>query len=61
MSARTRKNSASPPTISNVSGEVAFSRKRFGAAAAAAFTRSRFGFGLAPTLRFAFDVVGSRL
>ena len=57
MSARTRKNSASPPTRSNVSGEVAWSRERLAAAGAASFTRSFLvlalilgrGFGLAVT------------
>jgi len=36
--------------MSNVSGEVAFSRKRVGAATAAAFNRPFFG--LVPTLGF---------
>ena len=60
MSARTRKNSASPPTMSNVSGEVAFSPKRVGAAAAAAFNRPFFG--LVPTLGFVvFGLAALRL
>ena len=49
MSARTRKNSASPPTMSNVSGEVAWSREMLGAAATATFT---LGSGLSFTLGF---------
>jgi hypothetical protein len=43
MSARTRKNSASPPTMSIVSGEVASSRERPGSAGAAVFVT--FGSG----------------
>ena len=58
MSARTRKNSASPPTMSNVSGEVAFSRKRVGAAATATF---RSFFGLVPTLGLVFGLADARL
>ena len=55
MSARTRKKSASPPTMSNVSGEVASSREMPGSAEAAVFVTFGscfFGFG--------FDVTGSR-
>ena len=59
MSTRTKKKSASPPTMSNVSGEVACSRKRVGAAATATFTRSFFG--LATTLGSLFDLARSRL
>ena len=44
MSARTRKNSASPPTMSNVSGEVASSRERLGSAEAAVFVPFGSGF-----------------
>ena len=52
MSARTRKKSASPPTRSIVSGEVASSRERPGSAGAAVCVTGRlpvtfgFGFGL---------------
>lgn len=55
MSARTRKNSASPPAMSNVSGEVASSRERPGSAGAAVFVTFGSGFG------FGFDLTGSRL
>lgn len=51
MSARTRKNNASPPTMSSVSGEVAASREMLGAAPMATFT-SGLGFGLSFTLGF---------
>ena len=53
MSARTRKNSASPPTISNVSGEVAWSREMVGAAATATLT---LGAGLSFTLGLGFGL-----
>ena len=59
MSARTRKKSASPPTISKVSGEVAWSRERLGAAATATFSRSYFGLVL--TLGLGFGLAGSSL
>ena len=55
MSARTRKKSASPPTMSNVSGEVASSREMPGSAGAAVFVTFGSGF-----FGFGFDVTGSR-
>ena len=57
MSARTRKNSASPPTMSNVSGEVAWSRVSVGVAATATFTPSFLGFALG----FGLGLADSRL
>lgn len=58
MSARTRKNSASPPTMSNVSGEVASSREMPGSAGAAVCVTfwSRFGF-----VSLVLGLAGSRL
>ena len=54
MSARTRKKSASPPTRSIVSGEVASSREMSGSTEAADFVTGRL------PLTFGFDLGVSR-
>ena len=61
MSATTKMNSASPPTMSNVSGEVAWSRVSEAVAATATFAPSFLGFDLGFDLGLAVSRLSARV